>query len=202
MFKRIGLLAVAAAFLAAPAMASPVVGEAAPAIEAVDVHGKAFKLSDHQGKIVVLEWTNHQCPFVVKHYGSGNMQAVQKAARADGVEWVSIISSAPGRQGHVSDKEALSIAAEKGADVTTIIRDESGAIGKAYDAQTTPHMYVIDTAGTLVYAGAIDDNSSPRASTIEGANNYVTAALADLKAGNPVATGKTSPYGCSVKYAK
>lgn len=202
MFKKIGLLVAAAAFLAMPAMAAPIVGEVAPDISATDVHGKAFKLSDHKGKIVVLEWSNHLCPFVVKHYDSGNMQAIQKAARADGVEWVKVISSAPGRQGHVSDAEALKIVADAGADVTTILRDENGVIGGAYDAQTTPHMYVVDAAGTLVYAGAIDDNSSPRASTIEGATNYVVAALADLKAGNPVAMGKTSPYGCSVKYAK
>ncbi len=201
MFKALGLLSAVLLVFATPAMAAPVIGEAAPEIEAVDVHGDVFKLSDHKGKIVVLEWTNHQCPFVVKHYGSGNMQKVQKAARADGVEWVSIISSAPGRQGHVDDAEALKIATDKGADVTTIIRDEGGVIGSAYAAKTTPHMYVVDVEGTLVYAGAIDSNSSPRASTIEGATNYVSAALADLKAGNAVVVSETQPYGCSVKYA-
>lgn len=198
--KKFGLMALAVGMMAAPAMAAPKVGEAAPDFTATDVHGKEFKLSDHQGKTVVLEWTNNECPFVVKHYGSGNMQALQKEARAQGVEWISIISSAPGRQGHVTDAEALKIAEDKGAAPTTIIRDESGKVGKMYDAKTTPHMFVINAEGTLVYDGAIDDNSSPRASTIEGANNYVRAALTSLKDGTEIATSKTQPYGCGVKY--
>lgn len=198
--KKFGLMALAVGMMAAPAMAAPKVGEAAPDFTATDVHGKEFKLSDHQGKTVVLEWTNNECPFVVKHYGSGNMQALQKEARAQGVEWISIISSAPGRQGHVTDAEALKIAEDKGATPTTIIRDESGKVGKMYDAKTTPHMFVINAKGTLVYDGAIDDNSSPRASTIEGANNYVRAALTSLKDGTEIATSKTQPYGCGVKY--
>jgi peroxiredoxin len=201
-FRKLGLMVAAAALFAMPSVAAPVVGEMAPEIDAVDAKGNPFKLSDHKGSIVVLEWTNHECPFVVKHYEGGNMQALQKAAAADGVKWVSIISSAPGHQGHVSDADALKIASEKGASPAVILRDESGQIGGLYDAQTTPHMYVVDAEGKLAYMGAIDDNSSPRASTVEGATNYVTAALADLKAGNPVATPQTAPYGCSVKYAK
>lgn len=199
-FKKYTLIVAALVMISGPALAEAVVGEAAPAFTASDVHQKAFTLSDHKGKIVVLEWSNHECPFVLKHYSSGNMQALQKEARADGVEWITILSSAPGRQGHVSDKEAISIAAERGAEPTTIIRDEDGKIGKLYGAKTTPHMFVIDQEGTLVYAGAIDDNSSPRASTIEGAKNYVRAALQSLKAGTPIEPAQTQSYGCSVKY--
>lgn len=199
--KKIGLMVAALGIFAVPAVAAaPVVGQPAPDFEAVDAHGKAFKLSDLKGKNVVLEWTNHQCPFVLKHYESGNMQKVQKKAVDDGAVWVSIISSAPGRQGHVSDAEALKISAERGAYPTTIIRDESGTIGHLYEAKTTPHMFVINAEGVLVYAGAIDSNSSPRAATIEGATNYVVAALDDLKAGNAVGTAQSAPYGCSVKY--
>jgi peroxiredoxin len=189
------------AFTSAPALAAIEIGQMAPEIEAVDVNGEAFKLSDHKGKTVVLEWTNHQCPFVVKHYSTGNMQAAQKEALAmDGVEWVSIVSSADGKQGHVSAEEAKAILSEAGAVPTAKILDISGAIGKAYGALTTPHMFVIDAEGTLVYAGAIDDNSSPNPKTVEGATNYVLAALSDVKAGNAVVIPQTQPYGCSVKY--
>lgn len=191
-------------FLALPlaaADAAPEIGKPAPEIDATDINGETFKLSDHKGKIVVLEWTNHECPFVVKHYESGNMQKVQKTAKERGVEWVSIVSSADGRQGHVSAEKAASIVEKEGASITTKILDPSGLIGKAYDAKTTPHMYIVDTEGTLVYAGAIDSNSSPNPATIDGAQNYVLAALDDLKSGNAVRTAQTQPYGCSVKYA-
>ena len=187
-------------FASFPANATPAIGEAAPEIEATDTNGNAFKLSDHKGKIVVLEWTNHQCPFVMKHYSTGNMQDTQKKARDQGVEWVSIVSSAEGRQGHTTAEEANAIVSEKGAHPSAKILDESGAIGKAYGAQTTPHMYVIDAEGKLAYAGAIDDNASPNPKTVEGATNYVLAAIDDLKAGNAVKTSQTKPYGCSVKY--
>jgi peroxiredoxin len=201
-FFRLFALTVAALGLAhVSAMAAPAIGETAPDFTATNVHGDAFKLSDHVGDIVVLEWTNDQCPFVKKHYETGNMQDLQKAATADGVKWITINSSAPGRQGYVTDAEAIKIAEDLDADPTTIIRDESGEIGKMYDAQTTPHMFVIDAEGTLVYAGAIDDNSSPRHSTVEGATNYVTAALDSLKAGEAVEVSQTPPYGCGVKYA-
>lgn len=182
------------------AHASPEIGAPAPDFTATDIDGKPFKLSDHKGKIVVLEWTNNKCPFVIKHYDTQNMQNTQKALKEQGVEWVSVNSSAPGRQGHVTPEEAKTILEEAGAHVTTQILDEDGTIGKLYDAKTTPHMFVIHTDGTLAYAGAIDDNSSPRHSTVEGATNYVLAAVEDLKAGRPVATSLTTPYGCSVKY--
>ena len=195
------LLALMAFTLTGPALAAaPLIGQPAPAIETTDASGNPFNLADHTGKIVVLEWTNHQCPFVVKHYSEGHMQALQTSARADGIEWVSIISSAPGKQGHVSGEKALEVAKDKGADPTTILIDETGEIGKAYDAQTTPHLYIIDADGTLVYKGAIDDNPSPRSSAIEGAKNYVSAALGNLKSGEPVEITSTPPYGCSVKY--
>ena len=127
-------------FTILPANAAVEIGQAAPEIEATDTNGQPFKLSDHKGKIVVLEWTNHHCPFVVKHYGSGNMQATQKAAMEQGVEWVSIVSSAPGRQGHVSAEKANEVTAEQSATITAKLLDESGAIGKLYDAKTTPHI--------------------------------------------------------------
>ena len=187
-------------FAAFPVSAAVEIGAPAPEIEAVDTNGNPFKLSDHKGKVVVLEWTNHDCPFVVKHYGSGNMQEAQKTASAQGVEWVSIVSSAPGRQGHVDADEANNIVSEKGATVSAKILDESGAIGKLYDAKTTPHMFVVDAEGNIAYAGAIDSNSSPNPKTIDGATNYVLAALNDLAAGNSVAVSQTQPYGCSVKY--
>ncbi|MFP4312999.1 MAG: redoxin family protein [Alphaproteobacteria bacterium] len=183
-----------------PASAAVEVGKPAPAIQATDINGNEFNLSDHQGKIVVLEWTNHDCPFVVKHYDSGNMQKLQNEAREMGVEWVTIVSSAPGKQGHVSAEEAMKIMEEAGANPTTKILDESGEIGKAYDAKTTPHMFVIDEDGNVAYAGAIDSDSSPRQSAIEGADNYVMAAVESLKAGEEVAVKTSAPYGCSVKY--
>lgn len=193
---------VAAIFTFHPASAAVEVGQAAPEIEMTDVDGNPFKLSDHKGKIVVLEWTNHQCPYVVKHYDSGNMQKVQKETRAMGdVEWVTIVSSAEGRQGHVSAEEAKEIFMNAEADITTKLLDESGTVGQAYGAKTTPHMFVIDAEGKIAYMGAIDSDSSPRASAIEGATNYVMEAVTALKAGEAVATPSSQPYGCSVKYA-
>lgn len=187
--------------MALPSYAGVEIGNAAPDFTALDVNGNVFKLSDHKGKIVVLEWTNHKCPFVIKHYSTGNMQRTQRSARDKGVEWVSIVSSAPGRQGHTDAETAKRIMAEKGSYATTKILDESGEIGRLYGARTTPHMFVISADGNVVYAGAIDDKPSPRHSTVEGANNYVLAALDDLAAGRDVAVSQTAPYGCAVKYA-
>ncbi len=184
-----------------PAQAAPEVGQAAPGFTATDIDGNEFNLADHKGKIVVLEWTNHQCPFVMKHYNSGNMQKVQKAVKDQGVEWVTIVSSAEGRQGNTTPEEAAQIVEDAGAIITTKILDASGKIGKLYDAKTTPHMFIIDTNGVLAYVGAIDSNSSPNPATIEGAENYVLAAVDDLVSGNEVRTPRSQPYGCSVKYA-
>lgn len=185
-----------------PALAAPEIGQPAPDFAIKDIEGKEFKLSDHKGKIVVLEWTNHECPFVRKHYETGNMQKTQQAAHDQGVVWVSIVSSAPGRQGHVGADEARQIAQDNKAVITTKLLDESGEIGKLYGAQTTPHMFVINKDGMLAYMGAMDDQPSPRHDTVQGAHNYVLAALADLAAGKPVTTAQTQPYGCAVKYGE
>lgn len=177
------------------------VGSMAPDIVTQDIHGNDFKLSDHKGKIVVLEWHNPECPYVLKHYDTGNMQKVQTEVTAmDGVAWVSINSSAEGKQGAFSADDVKAYLEKEGAKPTAYLLDPTGVFGKAYDAKTTPHMYVIDADGRVAYAGAIDDNSSPRQSTVEGATNYVLAAVNDLKAGKVVATASTRPYGCSVKY--
>lgn len=189
-------------FAIAPVQAAVEVGQPAPDFTATDIDGKAFTLSAAKGKKVVLEWTNAECPFVVKHYGSSNMQKTQEAAVAQGVEWVTINSSAPGKQGHVDAEGARKLATEKESKASVHILDESGSVGKLYDAKTTPHMFLIDENGVLVYAGAIDDNSSPDPTTVEGAKNYVLTALEELAAGKPVTTSTTQPYGCGVKYAE
>ena len=194
------LAAFALAIPAAANAAAPEIGKAAPDFETVDINGNPFKLSDHKGEIVVLEWTNHQCPFVVKHYGTNNMQKTQKGAAEKGAKWISIVSSAEGKQGHITPEQAANIIEEKGASPTAKLLDESGEIGKLYDAKTTPHMFVIDKDGNLAYAGAIDSNSSPNPKTVEGAENYVIAAVNSLAEGESVANPQTQPYGCSVKY--
>lgn len=191
-----GILALAAM----PVMASVQTGHAAPDFTGTDVNGETIKLSDYKGQKVILEWTNHQCPFVVKHYDSGNMQKTQKAATDQGVVWLTITSSAEGKQGYTTPAEAKAIMEETGSHATTRILDPSGEIGHMYGAKTTPHMYIIDEDGTLVYQGAIDSNSSPRQSAIAGAKNYVLAALDELNAGHPVTDATTAPYGCAVKY--
>ena len=195
------IMAVGALAIAVPAIAAPTIGQPAPDFSATDVNGKTIKLADLKGKIVVLEWTNNECPYVKKHYGSGNMQKTQKEATAKGVEWISINSSAPGRQGNVTADEAKKIMSDAGGAPSAEILDESGTIGKAYDAKTTPHMFVIDKEGTLAYAGAIDDNPSPKPEDAATAKNYVLAALSDIEAGKPVETPTSQPYGCAVKYA-
>lgn len=194
------MIAIIMAIAVFPARAAVEIGKPAPAISATDVHGNEFNLEDHKGKIVVLEWFNKGCPFVQKHYDAKNMQHLQKDAAAQDVTWVTIISSAEGKQGYVTSEEALADIEAYGAAPTTLIRDVSGEIGKAYDAKTTPHMFVIDAEGNVAYTGAIDSNSSANPDTIEGADNYVTAAIASLKAGEEVETTTTSPYGCAVKY--
>ncbi len=182
------------------AIAAPVVGEPAPIWTGTDTNGVEHTLSDFKGKTVVMEWTNHDCPYVKKHYESGNMQAIQKSATDDDVVWVSIVSSAEGKQGHVSNEEANQIMTEVGSNATAKIQDPSGEIGKMYDAKTTPHMFVVNAEGTLVYAGAIDSDPSFKQDGIASATNYVTAALSSIKAGEPIEVSSTQPYGCSVKY--
>ena len=177
------------------------VGAAAPAFTSTSTSGKAVSLGDYRGQIVVLEWTNHDCPYVRKHYDTGNMQALQAEATGQGVIWLSIISSAPGTQGHVSAGQADELTATRKARPSAVLLDPTGAVGKMYGATNTPHMYVVDKAGTLVYAGAIDDKPTSRRGDVQGAKNYVREALQAVAAGQPVKTPVTRAYGCTVKYA-
>ncbi len=196
-------LAAAAAVLTAGAAtaqgAGPVIGQPAPNFSAPDADGKTRSLSQFRGKTVVLEWTNHECPYVKKHY-SGAMQALQRDATRDGVVWLSIVSSAPGQQGHVTGAQAKQVVADKKASPTAVLLDPSGAVGRLYGAKTTPHMFVINAQGRLVYAGGIDDVPSAKAEDLQRAKPLVRLALADVKAGRAVATPVSRPYGCSVKY--
>lgn len=194
------LVCLAIVNVAAPAAADAKIGEPAPAFTATDADGVQRSLGEFAGKVVVLEWTNHDCPYVRKHYGTGNMQALQRQAAADGVVWLTMISSAPGEQGHVSGTQAEAIAAEAGAAPGHILLDPEGTVGRAYGAKTTPHMYVIDRDGRVVYMGGIDDRATTDPADIEGASNYVAAALSDLSAGRAVETPTGRPYGCSIKY--
>lgn len=189
-----------ASALAAPAVAAPVLGQPAPAFEAVDAKGKTRSLAEFRGKTVVLEWTNNGCPYVQKHYNSGNMQNLQGQAAKDGVVWLTVVSSAPGMQGHLTGPQAVAWKAKEKAPVADVLLDPKGTVGRAYEAKTTPHMYVVDKAGALVYMGGIDDKPSSDPASLKGATNYVAAALADVKAGRAVAQAATRPYGCSVKY--
>ncbi len=176
------------------------VGEPAPGFEGVDTGGNVHRLADYRGKTVVLEWTNHDCPYVRKHYGAGNMQAQQREAAAQGVVWLSIISSAPGKQGHVSPEAAGELTRKRKAAPLAVILDSEGRIGRAYHARTTPHMFIIDATGVLVYMGGMDSISTASPDDIPQATQYVRVALQELAAGQPVSTPVTRPYGCSVKY--
>lgn len=195
------LASLAASLVAATAaFAVPIVGKPAPAFTAVDSNGKSHSLSDYKGKTVVLEWTNDGCPYVKKHYGSGNMQKLQQEITAEGGVWLSIISSAPGKQGYVKGTEANQLTASRNAHPTAVLLDPAGAIGRAYEAQTTPHMFVVDKTGTLRYMGAIDDQPTTDPSAIASARNYVREAFKAVSAGGKVAETATDSYGCSVKY--
>jgi peroxiredoxin len=175
------------------------VGSPAPAFTLTDVDGKTRSLADFKGKTVVLEWTNAECPFVKKHY-SGNMQQQQATAATDKIVWLTINSSAEGKQGHVDGASAKQVIARTGGKQTAYLLDAPGAVGKAYGAKTTPHMYVIDGAGILKYAGAIDSIPSADVADIPKATQYVPAVLSDLDSGKPVRVASSQPYGCSVKY--
>ena len=187
--------------MAGAAQPSARVSAPAPDFSATDSYGKTQKLSDQKGKIVVLEWTNDGCPFVGKHYGSGNMQTLQKKYTAQGVVWFTVVSSAPGTQGYVTPAEANRDTERRGAAPTAVLLDPTGALGHLYGAQATPHMYVIDPQGQLAYMGAIDDTPSIDPSDVARAKNYVTAAIEEVKAGKRVTVPATKAYGCSVKYA-
>lgn len=194
-------LIVATLALPALAFANAAVEAPAPAFTAQTADGKTVNLADFKGKTVVLEWTNHDCPYVKKHYGSGNIQSQQKAAAAQGVVWLQVISSAPGQQGFVDGATAKKLNADRGAAPTATLLDPKGELGKLYGAQTTPHMYVIKGDGTLAYKGGIDSIASAKAEDIAKAEPYVTDALAAVAAGRKVEKASTRPYGCSVKYA-
>ena len=200
MTLRITLIAAALAF-AAHAVAAPVVGKAAPDFSVTDANGKTQSLSAYKGKTVVLEWNNPECPFVGKHYGAKNMQEQQAAAASQGVVWLTVNSAATGKQGHLDGAGANAYLAKVGGKEAAYLLDGDGKVGHAYDAKTTPHMYVIDPKGTVIYAGGIDDKPSTDQADIAGATNYVSAALDDTLAGKAVRTSTSKPYGCSVKYS-
>lgn len=180
--------------------AAPKSGEPAPAFTGKGADGKTYSLADLKGKTVVLEWFNKDCPYVKKYYDSKKMQDLQKEETAKGVVWLTIASSAPGKEGFVNAAAASEIRSEKGMNSTAMILDADGKIAKAYMAKTTPHMFVIDKKGLLAYQGAIDDRPSANPKSLEGAQNYVAAALMSLEKGEPVKSTSTTPYGCSVKY--
>jgi len=197
-------LAVAVALLsaAASAHAQAVVGQPAPAFSVSDAGGRSRSLAEFQGKVVVLEWWNPECPFVGKHYGSGNMQRLQKEWTAKGVVWLTVNSSAAGQQGHVDGARAMSLMGEQRGGSTAVLLDADGAVGRAYGAKTTPHLFVVDPKGVVVYAGGIDDKPSTDQADVATAKNYVAAALAEVTAGKPVTVATSQPYGCGVKYGR
>jgi peroxiredoxin len=181
-------------------MGDAVPGKLAPPFEVKDARGQMQKLSDYQGKWLVLEWFNKDCPYVRKHYGSGNMQGLQQRYVTQGVAWLSVISSAPEKQGYVEPTEALDTVKTTKSAASQVLLDPSGTMGKAYGAKTTPHMFVIDPMGTVVYAGGIDDNDSANPAVIPTSKNYVSAALDAALAGQKVVTASARPYGCHVQY--
>ena len=196
-FLSLGVLATLAVTLVAYAVR---VGNAAPDFTGTDSNGKTQKLSEYHGKYVVLEWTNNGCPYTQKHYESGNMQALQKEWTAKGVVWFTVLSSAPGEQGYMTASQENAYVGKEHAAPTAVLLDPTGVIGHAYEAKTTPHMFVIDPSGKLIYAGAIDDHATTDPEDIKSSKNYVSDALSASMAGKPVATSYTRPYGCSVKY--
>ncbi len=182
--------------------ASTTAGQAgvAPAFTLTDSEGVQRSLADFRGKTVVIEWTNEGCPYVQKHYSAGAMQALQQEAVGDGVVWLTVISSAPGSQGHVAGEEARAWKARNSAHSTHLLLDPEGTVGKAYGAMTTPDMRVIDREGRILFAGGIDDKPTNKVEDLAGANNFVRAALEDVQANRPIRTAYAQPYGCSIKY--
>jgi len=175
-------------------------GAPAPTFTLTDSNGKALSLADFKGKTVVLEWTNHECPYVRKHYGGNNMQALQKKWTERGIIWLTVISSHPGAQGFVDGLEANKLTQERGAAPTAVLLDPKGGVGRSYGAQVTPHMYVITGDGTLVYMGGIDDKPTTRLEDLKTARNFVDAALSEVVQGKAVSIKTSRPYGCTIKY--
>ena len=182
------------------AAASLQIGQPAPDFTATDSKGNAINLSQYRGKTVVLEWTNAECPFTHKHYASGNMQSIQALAQKNGVVWLSVISSAPGKQGYVNGPAADALTQSRHAAPTAVLLDPSGTVGRLYGAKTTPHMFVIDKNGALQYMGGIDSIATPDAEDIAKAEPYLKEAMLAVARGGPVTHAVTRPYGCSVKY--
>ncbi len=190
----------ASAVITAPVFAGPEIDAPAPKFEGTTSAGETITLDQFNGQNVVLEWTNHGCPFVKRHYESGNMQATQVAAKEQGAVWISVISSAPGKQGYVSANEADELTTSRNAKPDYVILDETGAIGRLYAAKTTPHMFLIDGDGVLRYDGAIDDKPTANHAQADDAVNYLLSAVNNVAQGVEVADKRTKPYGCSVKY--
>ncbi len=188
------------AALTSPAAANAQTGVPAPDFTATDSKNKQHTLAGYRGKTVVLEWTNHECPYTVKHYATGNMQALQQSATDAGIIWLTVVSSRPGAQGYVEGLEADRLTEERKARPTAVLLDPKGGLGRLYGASTTPHMYVINPSGVLVYMGGIDDQPSANHATVKTARNYVREALDALAAGRPIAVASARPYGCTVKY--
>ncbi|MFC3115308.1 redoxin domain-containing protein [Cellvibrio fontiphilus] len=199
---KIALASLAFALVSTHAMAEPVINKPAPTFSGKAADGSTINLADLKGKTVVLEWTNHECPYVVKHYdSSSNIPGLQKSAAEKGFVWLQVISSAPGKQGHVDGATAISLNEKRGATPTNTILDPEGTIGKLYNAQTSPHFFIINPEGTLVYKGGVDSIKSNKAEDIPKATPYVKDALEALAAGKKVPNQSTAPYGCSIKYA-
>jgi peroxiredoxin len=196
------LAGAAAALVPATAWASPDLGKPAPAFAATDSTGKSWSLADLKGKVVVLETTNHDCPYVGKHYRSGNMQAQQREATAKGVTWLTVASSAPGEEGFVNASQANELTKSRNAAPTAVLLDPQSKIARAYGATVTPHMYIIDASGVLVYKGGIDSIPSADTDDIAKAKQYVRVALGEVLGGKQVAEASTRPYGCSLKYGR
>lgn len=196
MFRMIKTVVALTAWLALSAAAQA----AAPSFELTDVNGQVHTLDQYAGKIVVLEWTNYECPFVKKFYGIGAMQAMQERYTGKDIVWLSVCSSAPGKQGHFSSEEWKRRMKEDGVKATAVLLDEDGKVGRAYGASNTPHIFVINPDGEIVYQGSVDDKRSADPATVAGARNYLAEALDALLAGKPVPVAQTKAYGCSVKY--
>ena len=200
MLRRAFLATALLAATSLPALAQPLPGQPAPAFTLTDLDGRKVSLADLKGKYVVLEWTNPSCPFVQKHYDSGNMQSLQKRFTGEGVQWIVVNSTAASHSEYLKPAEQKAWLAKHGAAASIAALDADGTVGRAYAAKVTPHMYVIDPNGVLVYAGAIDDKRSANPADVKTANNYVVQAFAELRAGKPVSAPSTQAYGCTIKF--
>jgi peroxiredoxin len=200
-FLKVTLTSLMFVFMSSNASAEPLVDQPAPTFYGVTSDGGTVNLSALKGKTLVLEWTNHECPFVKKHYESGNIPQLQKEAAAKGVVWLQIISSAKDKQGYVDGPTAIKLNESRGAKPAYTILDPEGKIGQLYGAQTSPHLFIINPQGILVYKGGIDSIASAKQEDIDKATNYVRETLAALENGKKVPNPITKPYGCSIKYA-